>query len=161
MSVIKNIHKISLPESQLKKLEHGASLHKRMSNIQFKILEAGPSKLVVRVAQEKHLSGNYADRATLMQRTRELFQAFFPGAKIHPKVIPYEANPVGEIDSFWVKDQMIKNGVTVTKLVKDTDIDKTNISAWVNGVRPMSQPVRSMFYYYFLNFRKNNLPQTA
>lgn len=30
---------------------------------------------------------------------------------------------------------------------------ESNISAWANGLRPMSQPVKGLFYYYF-EYRK-------
>lgn len=33
-------------------------------------------------------------------------------------------------------------------IMDETGIDKSNVSAWVNGTRTMSQPVRAMFYYY-------------
>jgi DNA-binding Xre family transcriptional regulator len=44
---------------------------------------------------------------------------------------------------------MLKKGVKFNDLVTDTGLDKTNISAWVNGKRDMSQIVKAMFYFYF------------
>jgi hypothetical protein len=149
MATIKNIHLLSVSDTDLKKLEFGAALHKKMSNIEFKILEIKDDSLVIRVSQGKHMSENYADKATLVTRTRELFEPFFAGMKIHPQVNPYEPNPVSKIDSSWIKKQMDSLGLRVTDIVKDTGVDKTNISAWANGKREMSQPVKAMFYHYF------------
>jgi len=149
MATIKNIHLLSISDNDLKKLEYGAALHKRMSNIEFKILEVNDDSLVIRVSQGKHMSENYADKATLVTRTRELFEPFFPGVKIHPQANPYEPNPVSKIDSTWIKKQMDVLDLRVTDIVKDTGVDKTNISAWANGKREMSQPVKAMFYHYF------------
>jgi len=148
-TVIKNIHRLDLSDKDREKLESGATLHKRYSNIQFKILEVEAGAAVIRVSQGRHLSENYANKKTLVTRTRELFQPFLPGVKIHPQAIPYEPNPVTNIDSEWVKKQMEANNIRVTDIVHDTGVDKTNISAWTNGTRPMSQPVKAMFYHYF------------
>lgn len=154
MNTIKNIHKLEqlLSDNDRHKLEAGAALHRRMSNINFKILEVTDTTIVVQVSQGRHLSGNYADKKTLVTRTRELLHRFFPDRKIHPQAISYIPNPVTQIDAKWVKRQMQDLGLGVTDIVHDTGVDKTNISAWANGTRPMSQPVKAMFFHYFNAF---------
>jgi hypothetical protein len=149
MNTIKNIHLLELSDKDRDKLEAGAALHRKMSNITFKILEVNEKAIVIRAVQGKHLSENYADKKTLVARTRELFEPFLPGKKIHPQVITFEPNPVSEIDALWVKKNMEDLGIRVTDIVNDTGVDKTNISAWANGTRPMSQPVKAMFFNYF------------
>lgn len=148
MNTIKNIHLLELLGNDLKKLEYGASLHLRMSNISFKILEVTENAIALRVSQGKHLSENYADKKALVDLARELFQKFFPDKKIHPQAIAYEANPITQITAKWVKQKMESLDLGVNDIVKDTGVDKTNISAWANGTRPMSQPVKAMFYHY-------------
>lgn len=152
MNTIKNIHLLDsiLSDKDKERLEAGAALHKRLSNITFKILEIGDKSITVRVVQGKHLSENYADKKTLVIRARELFEKVLPNMKVHPQVITYVANPVTEVDSVWIKKHMDKLGLRVIDLVNATGIDKTNISAWVNGTRPMSQPVKAMFYYFMI-----------
>jgi hypothetical protein len=149
MTTIKNIHLLDLPDQAREKLEAGAALHRRMSNITFKITEVTEGAIAVKVIQGKHLSENYADKKSLVTLTRDLFERFFPDKKIHPQAIPFKANPVTEIDAKWVKQRMQTFDVGVTDIVNDTGVDKTNISAWANGTRPMSQPVKAMFYHYF------------
>lgn len=149
MATLKNIHLLEISEKDKARLEHGAALHKRMSNIEFKILEITDKSIAIRVSQGKHMSENYADNKTLVTRTRELFEPFFPDLKIQPQAIPYEPNPVTKIDNKWVLKQMELFGIRVTDIVHDTGVNKTNISAWANGTRPMSQPVKAMFYHYF------------
>lgn len=150
MGVIKNLHRLDLiiSDQDKEKLDAGAALHKRHSNITFKILDVTDKSITVRVTQEKPFSENVADKKTLVDRTRELFERFLPGRKVHPQAVPYEPDPVSKVDANWIKSTMDKNGIRVTDLVEDTGIDKTNISAWLNGVRPMSQPVKAMFFYY-------------
>jgi hypothetical protein len=148
MNTIKNIHMLELLDNDLKRLEFGASLHLRMSNIRFKIIEVTEHGITLRVAQGKHLSENYADKKALVELARELFQKFFPDKKIHPQAIAYKANPITQITAKWVKQKMESLNLGVNDIVKDTGVDKTNISAWANGTRPMSQPVKAMFYHY-------------
>jgi len=152
MNTIKNIHKLAstgISEEDLQRLGAGAALHRKMSNISFKILDVTDKAITVSVAQGKHMSENYADEKTLVLRTRELFEKFFPGKKIYTQDFPYRPNPVNQINSSWVKKRMDELGIRVTDIVNDTGVDKTNISAWANGTRPMSQPVKAMFYHYF------------
>lgn len=155
MSTIKNIHKLSgiLTPEQIAKLEAGAGLHRRHSNIEFKILDVKDqpalSEMTVRVTQGKHLSGNYADIKTLIDRTRELFKPFVKDRMIYVHAFPFLGSIIDSVTPEWLSEKMLKKGVKITDIVTDTGIDRTNISAWINGKRPMSQIVKAMFYFYF------------
>lgn len=153
MAVVKNIHKLQLSDQDRNKLESGALLHQRYSNIEFKVISANEEEVVIQTKQGKHLSENYADVKTLVTRTKELFGKFFPG-KIHVHPNAYVENQITLIDGEWVRDRMDQLGVKVVDIQNDTGIAKANISAWAGGLRPMSQPVKAMFHYYFL-FREN------
>ncbi|AMQ00920.1 hypothetical protein AY601_4069 [Pedobacter cryoconitis] len=150
MGVIKNVHKLELHYSpeEIAKLEAGAAMHLKYSNITFKIVSIVPG-ITIRVVQEKSLSGNYADRKTLIERTKELFSTVTGNLHIVVHAVPFEEPIVDIADPAWVAAEMLRTGVKIKDLVKETGIDKTNLSAWINGTRPMSQPVKAMFYYYF------------
>jgi hypothetical protein len=152
MPTIKNLHKIVNlfeDESSIDKVETGAALHRRMSNIEFKILSVSDNDIVVQVAQGKHLSGNYADQKTLAQRGKELFKPFFPTYDIHVHATEYFEPATSAVTPEWINKQMTDHGIKLKDLVKETGIDKTNLSAWINGLREMSQPVKAMFYFFF------------
>ncbi|TDQ12178.1 XRE family transcriptional regulator [Pedobacter metabolipauper] len=154
MSVIKNLHKLLhlqyFSTDHLNKLEAGAALHLKYSNISFKIIEMNikNSSVVVKTEQGKHLSENYADEVRLIELTRELFSVL-DGAKILVHPIPYKPPIIDVVNPAWINDKMLNNGVRIKDIQADTGIDKTNLSAWINGTRPMSQPVKAMFYFYF------------
>lgn len=160
MNTIKNIHKIVdlLDQDDLNKLESGAALHKRHSNIEFKIISVDEkftvlgklNEIIVSAVQGKSLSENYADSKTLIDRTKELFKPFFPKYAINVQPATYNEAIVEVVTPEWIKEQQLKKGVRIKDIIIDTGIDKTNLSAWINGVRPMSQPVKAMFYFYFL-----------
>lgn len=151
MNTIKNLSRISdhLQPDNLHKLEQGANLHLRHSNIEFKILSADDHEIIIRTVQGKHMSKNYATADKLIRVTKDLFQQFFSGFDIKVQPIPFAGEIVDVVSPEWLQDKMLKKGIKITDIVTDTGIDRTNISAWVNDKRPMSQIVKAMFYFYF------------
>jgi hypothetical protein len=152
MNIIKNIHKIEelLDEQDLKKLESGAQLHKRHSRIEFKIKDIQPDKITIRTTQGKSPAENYADKKRLIQRTRELFGHFIKDRQIivHATT-PYEPPPPDVVTPDWVRRQILNKHIKLVDLAGKTGIHKSTLSTLVNGQRPMSQPVKAMFYYFF------------
>lgn len=153
--VIKNFQKISelIPLEKHNDLDRVANLHLRNSNIEFKVLGVDGMDISVRTTQGKHLSENYADEKTLITRTRELFQRFLPNYTIFTHPVTYKPAIVDVVDPAWIADKMLKFGIRIKDIQVDTGIDKTNLSAWINGLRPMSQPVKAMFYFYLYRSR--------
>ena len=47
----------------------------------------------------------------------------------------------------WVQKKLKEKGIQQVDICKETGIERGNLSAWVNGAKPMSQPVKAMFYY--------------
>jgi hypothetical protein len=151
MNTIKNINKLTgiIPDSQIARLEAGAALHLRHSNISFKIIEANDTEIHVRTEQGKHLSENYATTHALVTLTRELFERFLPGKTIFTHPIKYQRPITSVVDTSWIADKMLKKGVRIKDIETDTGISKSNISNWLSGDKPMSQIVKAMFYFYF------------
>lgn len=148
--IIKNIHLISdLSEADQQKLNAGALQHKKFSRIGFKVLSMDEMAIKIQTTQGKTPQENYADEKTLIERTKELFSIFFPDKKIIVNAAPYKENLTAQVTPEYIRHEMVSNHIKVKDIVADTGIDKTNISAWVNGVRDMSQPVKAMFYFYF------------
>lgn len=151
--VIINFHRISdlIPADRHGELDKLATMHLRNSNIEFKVVGLNGNEISIRTTQGKHLSENYADEATLRTRTKELFQRFLPDHIIYTHAIPYREAIVEIVTPEWVNVQMLKKKIRIKDISVDTGIDKSNLSAWINGVRPMSQPVKAMFYFYFIS----------
>lgn len=151
MNTIKNLHKIAdiISPDKLMELDKAANLHLRHSNIEFKIIGVSGNVVTLRTSQGKHISENYATEAVLVTRTKELFERYIPGyvPLIHP--VTYKLSAVEIVTPKWIAEKMLKQSLKIKTIQADTGIDKTNLSAWINGVRPMSQPVKAMFYYYF------------
>lgn len=151
MSTVKNMHYLSgyLSKEESNELEQGAHQYERHVNITFKILEANSKQLIVEVRQERNSLGEYLSSKELTVRAKELFERFFPDQDIHTRPKPYHEPPPDQVTPKWIRDRMNRDKVSLKKLEKITGIDKSNLSNWVNGNRPMSQPVKAMFYFFF------------
>lgn len=150
-TIIKNIHLVKdlLSESDLEKLNAGALQHRKFSRITFKILSVDDKSIKVQAVQGKTPQENYADADTLRLRTKELFSRFLPDRHVMTHVTTYTPNVTEQVTPEYIRNRMTELKIKVKHIVADTGIDQTNISAWMNGLREMSQPVKAMFYYYF------------
>lgn len=151
MATLKNIHKLEglLSKEDRKKLEYGAKLHKRHSRIEFKVKSLEDDKIIIHTTQGKSPAENYADKKRLIKRTREMFGRFITDKHIIVHATPYKKPPPDEVTPKWVQKHMLEQGVKLVDLVDKTGIHKSTLSTLVNGKRPMSQPVKAMFYYFF------------
>lgn len=49
----------------------------------------------------------------------------------------------------WVNDKMFEHNLKQSDICMDTGLNPTNLSAYITGKRPMGQPVKAFFYYFF------------
>ena len=151
MSTIINIQKLSeiLAESELLRLDAGALQHKRFSNILFDIIAVDKNVIIIITKQGRNLSGNLADDETLTTRTVELFQPFLPSFNLDVHVSPKLIPPIEDVDDAWIRKKMNKTGKQIKDIVNDTGLNKSYLSAIVNGRKPISRINKAFFYYYF------------
>jgi len=148
---IKNLHLIAplLSESDITKIETGALQYRRHASIHFKVESLTENELTVKVFQEKNFIGKYLDKNELIDRARSLFGKFFPEHKITVHATPYAEPEVNVVTPEWIQAHMKERGVKLKAIARDTGIDYTQLSAVTTGKKPLSQPVKAMFYYYF------------
>lgn len=138
-----------MTELDVSKLEAGASLYKRHSRITFKIIDNQRGELTIQTVQDKSPAENYLTSTELIQRTKDLFSAFFKDYVIHVHPKAFEPSAVDVVDTVWIKAMMLDYGVGLKRLVKFTGIDKASLSAVINGHVNLSQPTKAMFFYFF------------
>jgi hypothetical protein len=150
MSTISGMNKMStlLPEELLTKLDKSAERHFNQSNITFNILKAETNSLEVEVTQGETKSGKYASEATLISRTRQVFDKFFPQQQIQVFPNTFLPSPAAVVNPEWIEKKMLQKGVRIKQIAFETGIDRESISDWVTGKRSMSQIVKAMFYFY-------------
>lgn len=151
-NLIKRVAKlqgIATPQ-QIEILESSAQSHMRFSRIDFKILKADQNELIIEVRQGKNPNGNFFDATRLIEIGKEWLQgASISDLKAHFRPIPFVQSPVDSVDSKWILDKMQELKISLKALCADTGVDKTSMSAYVNDLKPLSQTVKAMFYYYF------------
>lgn len=152
MTVIKGLDKLQgiIGEKEVAQLNKAATTHKKFSNIVFEIEDADESALTVLVEQEQNSSGNYANQRTLIKRAHEVFDKVVPSSvQLNVKAQEYFESPTTKVTPQWIEQQMLDKEVRIKQIAFDTGINKSDISAWLNGIKPMSQIVKALFYYYF------------
>lgn len=110
------------------------------SGIKIEELEDGR----VKVTQTKFEGARLFNQKELISRGR----TFYPDPKY--KVVANTYNfDADMITPEWVREQMERYGVRPKDLVHQTGIYASSISELINGNRPMSVPVKALFFYYF------------
>lgn len=154
---MKNITKgLSVVETELspadiEKIELAAMMHGRHSNITFKFVSLDSNSVTIKVIQGKSAAGNYQNKKRLIEIVHETFDSFFPGKKIHVQPVPYEESPVDKVNAEWIQKKMLDSGTRLKDIAKETGIEQTQLSAAINGGRPLSQVTKAMFYFYLMN----------
>lgn len=145
---VKNEHLLSLPPESLKTLRARAELHRRYSNIEFKVIESTPDKLVLSVRQGKSNAENYFDAKRLVEIGKETFVDLGQWKTIHAGPTPFQPAPPEIVTAEWIQDRMKERGLKVKDVSRALGVDSHTISAYKGGLKPLSGVVRAMFYYY-------------
>jgi len=133
---------------KLQKLEFSAKLHKQHSNIDFKILSVHEFEVVIEVRQRKAPNGIHFEANRLIEIAKEWLDPYVSQI-VHARPRPYTVPIVDMVDSEWILKKMHQLRVPLKVICIETGVDKTTMSAYINGLKPLSQTVKSMFFYYF------------
>lgn len=152
MVQIKNIHLLTdiVKPADIKKMEHAAQLHKRYSNITFKVIEVTDKKVVFKVEQGRSSAGNYQTAKRLIEIVHETFDRFFPDRKINAGPVPYKQPGPDQVTPEWIVKKMKATGTRLKEIADDTGLNYSYLSAISNGHEPLSQVTKAVFWYYFL-----------
>lgn len=135
---------------QLEELTAIIDLNSRYENISFSVKTATDTEVTVNVTQNKSFQENHFDGKRLREIAHETFDKFIGERKLHVMANVYVPCPADVVDDAWLRNMQLKFSIKNKDLTEALGIDKTNISGWTGGLRPLSAPVRAMFYYYFL-----------
>ncbi len=62
--------------------------------------------------------------------------------------MPYEDHAINIITPDYLKKELQRRSIRIKDVQIATGLETSSISAWVNGIRPMSNIVKAMFYFY-------------
>lgn len=160
MNAIKFISRLSpyYDEETLNRLLANAEKNSVHNNLVFKVTDvkhlSGTDGRTIRIQSEqvKSRDGELLTKEEITAITRSMFsRQFFPKVIIEVDPIVFSGINIAQVDADWVALKLRRAQITIKNMVDDTGIDKSNLSAWVTGTRPMSQPVKALMYYYFKN----------
>lgn len=154
MAELKNIHLIAslLTDKQQKQIEAGASLVRRHTAITLKVkgADATTRKVVVQAVQTKlPAGGEYLSKKALIDRAKEFFAPFFPDWDVVVNATPYDGTPLDAVTPQWLEERFSETGTKQRDVTAEIGLPESTVSSWISGKRPMSLPVKAMFYFYF------------
>lgn len=146
-----NLLKKFVSKDQYKDLRDKVELHLRFSSIDFEILQINDEFIQIRTTQDKSFAGVYFTGKRLHEITIETFKESLLPRQIRVNTFPFLLSPCDKITPKLVMSIMGTFKIKNKEFETAFGVHKTTISAWANGLRPMSQPVKAMFYYYFIS----------
>jgi hypothetical protein len=147
--LVKNEHLLNLQPDKLETLRTRAELHRRYSSIDFKVISYKDDTLTLRVIQDKSHAGNYFDAKRLVEIAKEMFGDLGDWKRINAGPITYKSPAPDVVTPEWIQERMQLHGLKPKAVSDETGIDRNTISAYKNGLKPLSGVVRAFWYYYF------------
>lgn len=136
-------------DHQLEILGDAAKFH-LINGIEFKIVSAAKDQVIIQVKQSKNSTGNYFPAKRLIEITHELFDRYLKGIKMNVGPVVYKIPDSHSVTPDWIEKKMMKLKIGQKDLVRDLGIDKSNISNYLSGSKPMSDIIKTVMYYYFM-----------
>jgi hypothetical protein len=133
----------------LEKMEAVALAHRKISGITFKIVDYNDKKVIIQIVQGKHAARNYHPPRRLVEIVHETFDRFFPDHRVMVQPIPFKESPVNKVDPEWIRKRMLREHIKIKDIAEDTGIDRSQLNALISGNRPLSQPMKALFWLYF------------
>lgn len=146
-----NILKEFVSKDQYEDLKNKLDLQSRFNSIEFDIIRINDESVLIRTTQDKSFTGVYFDNKRLYEITLETFKEILSPHQVQVHTFPQLVSPCDKITPEFVMATMGRFKIKNKEFETAFGVHKTTISAWVNDLRPMSQPVKAMFYYYFIS----------
>lgn len=157
MNEIKRIDLLTgiVSDQDMEKLEAAALLMRRHVSVVFKIksVESDQKRLIIQVVQDRNAAKKYFTSGELIDKVKNVFGPILPDWKIISHPVPYLGSEVDVVTPEWIQSKMESLGIKQVDIVNATGVTKSNVAAWVGGLRPMSQPVKAMFYYFIMSYK--------
>lgn len=140
----------NLTPDQKDLLDKKVEIQSRFAAITFKVMKQDDREIILQVKQDQSFHQNQFDDKRLREITHETFDEFLqPGQKLHVSIKAKQTAPCDVVTAAWIQQKQLDLGIKNKDIVRDTGIDKTTVSAYVGGLKPLSGVVKALFYYYF------------
>ncbi len=155
MKTIFNAELLDFPPDKLERLENDAMQRRRFFSMTFSIVAVDGDQVIIRTKQNKPFHENVADVNDIIRVTRSLFEPFLPGKTIQVHPVTYQESPPDVVTPEWIEKRMSQTKMKLKDLVAMTGIEKSTLSGIINGHKPLSQPMKALFFYVIQVFERN------
>lgn len=146
---MKNIELLNLNDEQRELLTVRIDLQKRYAAISFRIVSVSDTEVVIVTHQDHSFHDNQFDHKRLREITKETFQDCVGERSIRVSIKGETQSAPDIVTPEWIRHQMSDHQLKLKNIVHDTGIHKATLSAYINGLKPLSGVTRAMFYFYF------------
>ena len=143
---MKSITLLNLDKSE--ELENISNLLRKHGSIYVYYIREDKENLTLKVIQKKNFLENYLSENDLRHRVKETFKDF-TNKTLRIGVTPYSHPTVDVVTPEWIKLKMHKTKTPLKRIVSDFGVSKSDLSAVINGKKPLGQRTKAAFYFYF------------
>ncbi len=129
------------------KLKVAIELQKRYSNITFRKFTDKKDQLIIEAIQGKSFQGVYFDAKRLREIVHETYDGHIDG--FLAGAVPYDPPAHDVVSPEWLSKQLTDYEIRSKLVAKDLALSKSYFSSHLNGLKPMSNNVQAMYFYYF------------
>lgn len=139
--------------SDIEKLKGKLEIQEQFSGITFTILEKAEIGILIEVKQDieniETANQQFPDKR-LREIVHETFSEHTPH-KIYASTFKGEKSAPEIVTTQWIENQKYKYRLKSKTVSKELGVSESNIKAYMDGTKPLTSPIRAMFYFYFMS----------
>lgn len=154
---MKNIELLPIPSDAQKRLSEFAAQYRKMARIFVEIVSFNGGRLIVRVEQKEAVNDKILTKKELTERVREMFAGEIPiDWKLTVSAVNFDRRDIDAVNAEWINTNMERLGLKAKDISSHTALDKSSVSLYLSGERPMSKLAKAAFYYFIKYYEMSN-----
>lgn len=154
---MKNIELLPIPYDAQKRLSEFAAQYRKMARIFVDIISFNGDRLIVRIEQKEAVNDKILTKKELTDRVREMFAGEIPADwKLTVSAVNFDRRDIDAVDAEWINASMERLGLKAKDISSHTALDKSSVSLYLSGERPLSKLAKVAFYYFLKYYEMSN-----
>lgn len=76
--------------------------------------------------------------------------------KLTVSAVNYDRRDIAAVNSEWINNNMERLGLKAKEVSTHTGIDKSSVSLYLSGARPLTKLAKAAFYYFLKYYEMSN-----
>lgn len=154
---MKNIELLPIAADAQKRLSEFAIQYRKMARIFVEIVSFNGQRLIARVEQKEAVNDKILTKKELTERVREMFAGEIPADwKLTVSAVNYDRRDIDAVNAEWINNNMERLGLKAKDISSHTGLDKSSVSLYLSGVRPLTKLAKAAFYYFLKYYEMSN-----